>query len=130
MITAPNASRVAAHTPPHVNRRIEAATLRSLKYHEAYPAEIPQRLEDLEREWDIERMLITNASTLMLLGVGLATTVNRRFLALPAAVSGFLLMHALQGWCPPVSLFRRMGVRTQSEIDWERCMLLQLQEQS
>jgi hypothetical protein len=37
--------------------------------------------------------------------------------------SGFLLQHALQGWCPPVSLFRRLGVRTSAEIEQERYAL-------
>jgi hypothetical protein len=30
---------------------------------------------------------------------------------------------AVQGWCPPVSLFRRLGFRTQREIDEERFAL-------
>lgn len=129
MPLSPTASRVAAHTPEHVNRAIQQRTLQSLKYYQAYPEEIPERLQALEREWDIERMLATNASTLMLAGLGLGAAVDRRFLALPAVVSSFLLLHALQGWCPPVSLFRRLGIRTQSEIDSERHMLAQLQEQ-
>jgi hypothetical protein len=49
--------------------------------------------------------------------------VDRKFLYLPAVVAGFLLQHAVQGWCPPVPLFRRMGFRTQSEIDHERYAL-------
>ncbi|HKR79742.1 MAG TPA: hypothetical protein VJR69_08555 [Nitrospira sp.] len=31
--------------------------------------------------------------------------------------------HAFEGWCPPVNLFRRLGVRTQREIDEERYAL-------
>jgi hypothetical protein len=27
--------------------------------------------------------------------------------------------HAIRGWCPPVPLFRRLGVRTQREIGRE-----------
>jgi hypothetical protein len=38
-------------------------------------------------------------------------------------VTGFLLQHALQGWCPPVPFFRRRGVRTEAEIDRERYAL-------
>jgi hypothetical protein len=38
-------------------------------------------------------------------------------------VATFLLQHALQGWCPPVPLFRSLGVRTASEIDEERYAL-------
>lgn len=32
----------------------------------------------------------------------------------------FLLMHAVQGWCPPIPVLRRFGVRTTFEIDRER----------
>jgi len=35
----------------------------------------------------------------------------------------FCLQHALQGWCPPLTLFRRLGIRTQREIDDERTAL-------
>jgi hypothetical protein len=38
-------------------------------------------------------------------------------------VTGFLLQHALQGWCPPVPLLRKTGVRTMREIDIERYAL-------
>ena len=51
-----------------------------------------------------------------LAGSLLGFTVHRAFLALPIAVTGFLLQHAIQGWCPPVPLLRRMGFRTPREI--------------
>ena len=41
----------------------------------------------------------------------------------PALVAGFLLQQALQGWCPPVSVLRKLGLRTQREIDEERFAL-------
>ena len=44
-------------------------------------------------------------------------------LALSAAVMAFLLQHALQGWCPPVSFFRSRGVRAANEIDQEKYAL-------
>ena len=34
-----------------------------------------------------------------------------------------MLQHALQGWCPPLPLFRRLGFRTQEEIARERYAL-------
>jgi hypothetical protein len=86
-------------------------------------AAIDRRLQELEEEWDIERLLETNAATAVLVGVTLATAVDKRFFVLPALVAGFLLQHAVQGWCPPVPLFRRWGFRTQSEIDEERYAL-------
>jgi hypothetical protein len=35
-------------------------------------------------------------------------------------VAAFLFQHAIQGWCPPVPILRRMGFRTASEIEQER----------
>jgi hypothetical protein len=58
--------------------------------------------------------------------VVLGATVNRRWYLLPGVVGGFLLQHALQGWCPPLPLFRRLGVRTSSEIEEERRALLDI----
>lgn len=118
--------RVIEHSPSHANRKIQEATLRSIEYYRKHPDEIPQRLDELDKEWDIERVLEANASTLILAGLGLGLGINRRFLALPVVVSGFLLQHALQGWCPPISLLRRRGWRTQGEIETERAALLDI----
>jgi len=87
------------------------------------PAAIERRLEELEAEWDIERTLEANAATVSLIGVTLGAIVDRRWFALPAVVGVFLLQHAVQGWCPPLPVFRRLGFRTASEIDYERYAL-------
>jgi hypothetical protein len=49
--------------------------------------------------------------------------VDRRFAVIPLVVGGFLLQHAVQGWCPPLPIFRRYGFRTQYEIEQERYAL-------
>ena len=43
--------------------------------------------------------------------------------ALPALVTAFLFQHAVQGWCPPVPVLRRMGFRAAHEIEQERTAL-------
>ena len=48
---------------------------------------------------------------------------DRRWFLLPGAVAGFLLQHAVQGWCPPLPVLRRLGVRTADEINQERFAL-------
>jgi hypothetical protein len=114
------AERVPANTSKTFNRRIHADTERRLReMRDASPAEIERRLEALRREWDIERTLEMNAAGISLAGLALGAFVHRRFYALPAVVAGFLLQHAVQGWCPPLPLFRRLGIRTQKEIDDE-----------
>jgi hypothetical protein len=103
-----------------IDRRIE---MRVQRYSGASQAEIGRRIRALEREWDIERWLETNASALALTGVLLAATRSRRWLVLPGVVSAFLLQHAVQGWCPPLPLLRSLGVRTRQEIDREKYAL-------
>lgn len=115
--------RVIAHSSPDSNRRIAEDTERRVAWHAAHPDTIPHRLAELEREWDVERTLQANAATLSLAGVMLGATLDRRFFAIPGLVAAFLLQHAVQGWCPPLPILRRLGVRTQREIDEERFAL-------
>jgi Protein of unknown function (DUF2892) len=114
-------SRVAMHTADDVNERIRRETDKSLEiYRSAGGDAIARRLAELDREWDIERMLEANAASVVLVGMYLSLTVNRKWLLLPIAVGGFLLQHAVQGWCPPLIWLRRIGFRTATEIDYER----------
>ena len=46
--------------------------------------------------------------------------MDRRFAVVPLVVGSFLLQHSVQGWCPPLPVFRRTGYRAQSEIEEER----------
>jgi hypothetical protein len=117
-------SRVPEHSPPQYNRLISRTTRNNVARCAAQgTAAIDRRIAELDREWDIERLLETNASSVVILGCALGAFVSRKFFVLPALVGGFLLQHAIQGWCPPVPLFRRLGVRTEREIDEERFAL-------
>jgi hypothetical protein len=116
--------RVAEHTSDCVNEMIHDRLERSIEHHRGLPAEqIERRLRELDEEWDIERAIEANASTLALIGLGLGATVNKKFFILPGVITAFLLQHALQGWCPPIPVVRRLGFRTQSEIEQERYAL-------
>ena len=113
-------SRVERHSPDAANSRIRAETLSRLAhYRNADASRITARIDELRREWDIERTLEANAASVALLGVVLGATVDRRWFALPGVVAAFLLQHAIQGWCPPLPVFRRLGVRTAAEIHEE-----------
>jgi hypothetical protein len=116
-------ARVPSHTAPAINQRIEQATEDRLAYYAGHPKQIPTRLRELDREWDIERAIEANASTVGFAGVVLGVAADRRWLALPALVTAFLFQHAVQGWCPPVPVLRRMGFRTADEIAKERYAL-------
>jgi hypothetical protein len=118
------AERVPEHTADHVNDAIRRQTEADVaQFATAGPEAIGRRLDELHREWDIERTLEANASTLAVVGAGLALLVDRRFAVIPLVVGGFLLQHAIQGWCPPLPVFRRLGFRTQTEIEHERYAL-------
>lgn len=117
-------SRVPRSTPDAVNLQIHDDIRANVnRYAAEGPQAIGRRLRELDHEWDIERILEANAAAFSLMGLGLGTFVHRRWYALPALVGTFLLQHAVQGWCPPVSLFRRLGVRTATEIGYERYAL-------
>ena len=116
--------RVPRSTAPEINARIRQQSVRNLaKYRGASDAEINRRLDELKREWDIERAIEANAASIALIGLVLGAFASPWFLLLPAAVCLFLLQHALQGWCPPVPVLRRLGFRTQPEIEAERLAL-------
>ena len=118
------ATRVEQNTAAAVNRRIRERTESSLrKLEEADSAALTARLQSLDEEWDIERTLQLNASLFAGLGIVLGTRADRRFLLLSLAVFAFLEQHALQGWCPPIPVMRRLGIRTRKEIERERMAL-------
>jgi hypothetical protein len=114
------AARVPLHTDAAVNRRIREQAEQRIAELAHRLDQIGMRLEELDQEWDTERTLEANAALLAFTGTVLGATVDRRWLLLPAAVTAFLLQHALQGWCPPLPVIRRLGVRTQREIEQER----------
>ncbi len=64
--------------------------------------------------------LEANAASFSLMGLAFGAFLHRRWYLFPAAVADFHLQHAIQGWCPPVPVFRRMGIRTTNEIQQER----------
>jgi hypothetical protein len=113
-------NRVPAHTSEDINRRIRQEISSHVRHYAAHPEKIPERLRQLDQEWDIERAIQANAAALGFFGVMMGATRGRGWLVLPALVTGFLFQHAVQGWCPPVPVLRRLGFRTSYEIEEER----------
>ena len=116
--------RVPLNTDACINASIRRKTENNIAYYASGGSDaITRRLAELDQEWDIERMLETNAATATLIGMTLGITVSKKWFVVPAVIAGFLLQHAVQGWCPPLPILRRMGFRTASEIDYERYAL-------
>ncbi|OHB64559.1 MAG: hypothetical protein A2Y77_14155 [Planctomycetes bacterium RBG_13_62_9] len=115
-------ARVEINTEEQINQRIRRELEARVCYYAQRIDEIDGRLEELDQEWDVERVLETNAGIAFLLGVTLGAIRGKWYL-LSGVVAAFLIQHAVQGWCPPVSIFRRLGVRTSAEINHERFAL-------
>jgi hypothetical protein len=115
--------RVRANTNPEINQKIDSQIEERIRFYATQPRDvISNRIEELDQEKDIERYLETNAAAIALGGIVLGF-VRKKWLLLSATVMGFLLQHATQGWCPPIPLLRKMGIRTRREIDREKYAL-------
>jgi hypothetical protein len=81
--------------------------------------ELSDRIAACQREWDMERTLELNASIAASIGIAAAWFRNIRWVLFSLSVLAFLAQHALQGWCPPMPVFRALGFRTAEEIQDE-----------
>lgn len=116
--------RVELNTLPALNQRFEARLKESIsRYVGADRQAIDQRLRELDREWDIERAIESEAPTMIGLGIALGVLHNRKWFAVSAIAASMVVLHNLQGWYPLLPLFRRLGLRTQQEIEQERIAL-------
>ena len=116
--------RVRANTPPEINQAIDTEIAAIVRFYASKTDyEIGKRIEELDNEWDIERSIEARAAVLSLIGVVMGLKMSKKWFILPIIVSIFLLQYAIQGWCPPVSILRRLGIRTRQEIDVEKYAL-------
>jgi hypothetical protein len=115
--------RARKHTAAAVLRRIDADTESKLLQCAESPAAVAERLAELDREWDLDRSIETEASLLGLVGLVLGASAKPQLLAIPLAVGGAVFLYALTGRYPLLPLFRRLGVRTAREIARERYAL-------
>lgn len=119
-----NYDRVRENTPAEINAKLDQEMAERVHLFEGAKDElIGHRISELDREWDIERILETNASIAAFTGLALGTMHSGKWYALTAVVLVFLFQHAVQGWCPPLPVFRKMGFRTQKEIQREKYAL-------
>jgi hypothetical protein len=121
-MAAETEARVEMNTDEAINERIHRELEARVYYYAQRPGEIDNRLRELDQEWNVERVLETNAGVLSLLGLTLGALRGRWFI-LPGVAAAFLLQHAVEGWCPPLSILRRLGIRTAREINHERFAL-------
>ena len=120
-----NQDRVKEATPSSINEKINRDTWERIsRYSNKSPEAISARINELEKEWDIERYIGVNMSSLAITGLALAAlTKNKNWNILPAVVLGFFFQHSVQGWCPPLPLLRSLKIRTSKEIEEEKYAL-------
>jgi hypothetical protein len=117
--------RVRRHSSHRVNARIDAE-LRASARHRLTPEGARAKLALLDREWDLDRAVMASFAVLggLTFALGLRAIRGRGkangWLALFGAQLGFLLVHAVYGWCPSVPVLRRLRFRTAREIEAER----------
>jgi hypothetical protein len=114
--------RIRAHTPSCINERIDDAARGLLQRYRISGDRdaVVRRLAELDREWDVDRALMALFPAVGSVVLELGLTRGRGWLNLLRAQLGFLAWHAAVGWCPPVSVLRRLGFRTRPEIEAER----------
>ena len=123
-MTTHTEDQVRCHTAQQVNRLIDRdAENRAQRDAGERKEVLSRRIDELSQEWEMQRWLETNASALAFTGTILGLLVNKKLFAIPCLVLPFLFQHAIQGWCPPVPIFRRGDVRTRQEIDSEKYAL-------
>ena len=112
--------KVRKNTADKLNQKIDQCTKQNIERFSNGSREVIQnRIKKLNEELDIEQALKLTSGANVLIGIGLGLTVNKRWLLLSAISSAFLIQHSLQGWCPPLPVLRKRGVRTREEINQE-----------
>jgi hypothetical protein len=81
--------------------------------------EISKRLKKLQNEWDIEKTLKINASAIAVAGFILKRLTRRRGFWFTGALAGLVWHHGVRKWAMSLPVIRRMGKRTQEEINDE-----------
>jgi len=115
-------ARVQENAAEEIDQRIRRELEARVYYYAQRTYLIGDRLRELDEEWDMERVLETNLGVLALVGVVFGAVRGRWYL-LSALAAGFLVQHAVEGWSPPLMVFRRLGIRTTAEINHERFAL-------
>jgi hypothetical protein len=106
-----------------INKKIDDKIVRNIETYSKSPQLISERIKQLDKEWDIERLLEINMAVISIVGNILAAFVSIYCLILPTILMLFFIQHAFQGWCPPLPLLRRFKIRTRYEIDREKYAL-------
>ena len=123
-MVAKTATRSEENSPGEISARVFQRIQRNIEYHILHPEEISRRLRELDAEWDTDRCVQIGASAFSILGILWAIARRKKGLLFPLISQMFLIQHAIEGSCAPVSVLRQLGIRTKKEIEAERNALM------
>ncbi|HSP21611.1 MAG TPA: YgaP-like transmembrane domain [Planococcus sp. (in: firmicutes)] len=123
-------SKVQDKTPDAINQEIERQIEANVGYFKRQGGSaIKERIDSLEREWNVGRAAAGINAVLALAATGLSLAGGKKWRILTAVSGAFMLQQALFGWSPPQALARRMRIRTSNEITLEKQALENLLKQ-
>ena len=114
-----------AESEAEIQRQIDAKIEESIRHYATQsPEAIAQRIQELDKECDIDGSLAMAAAGVGLGGITLSFLGGgKKWLLVAGAFLGLLLKQSLHGTSPAVPLMRKLGVRTRAEIDREKYAL-------
>lgn len=120
-LQTPEFDRVRSKSGARINERLDNE-MRDRLYYLCIqgPEEIRRRMAEIDREWDIDRAIFALFPVVGGVTQALGQRGHRGFTALFRVQLGFLFLHAVAGWCPPVPVLRRLGFRTRQELEAEK----------
>ncbi len=116
--------RVEQNTSPAQQHQFEQQLRANIsQYMNADKPALDKRLAELDREWNVERMIELEAPVMIGLGALLGMTLNRKWFGLSVFAASMVITHNTQGWYPLLRLFQNVGFRSQKLIEEERSAL-------
>ncbi len=115
--------RVSRLTVASINEKLRTEAGARVAYYASHPNEIENRLRELDEEWDVERVIGTEAGATVLTSLIFGAVFSRKWYVLALFAGSMLLLHNLHGAYPLLPLLRRLGIRTAREIAAERYAL-------
>ena len=93
------------------------------------PEAIQNRIQELEKEWDLERVYELNSTFSELDGTLLGKILNKNHTKLPFSTITVLTQEKGESWNAPISHFKSLGYRSAEEIEAEKQALKALKEE-
>ena len=120
MITK-STTRIHAQTTPVMKERFRQRLVANIqRFVGADYKEIDQRIEELDREWSVERAVEVEAPAMIGIGAALGLLHNKKWFLLSGFAASMVVLHNTRGAYPLLPVLQRLGLRPQKDIEDER----------